>query len=504
MDQEYNSKKNTRWVYLIFLMAIIYIWHGYQFGRNDQIEWLPYSIHLSNPHIYPADLYLNYISDQWPNERWPISFPVSWFVPYEAWACFIFHAIFFFILLSGLWKIAGFWLKKPFERSISILVLLVLMHRTDLGGNEIYYNYLVSSLPAKALGTWAIFFMYCRNYQKGVLLLVIATFFQALVGIQLVILLTVSSVIRDVYARKTILPVSVATGAYLLLCGWWIVGLIGTTNTKLDTSFFELIQFRVPHHFIPSSFDSIDYGIYALLTGLLLAWLYRQKSVFVSSFTIMVILGCLVYTLGVEVLHSETILKSQWFKTTLWLEVWFCLGLTAILFKTLKKIVVLHKMVVPISVLIIVAGILFSLFNRDIRYDFPGMKVDDEEIRIATEVRNLTEMDDVFIIPFDNSTFRYWSKRNVYVDFKSVLHSPDYLNAWYPRIREIYGLSITENFNTLQKSAKANQYYLSLHARQLSHLKADFLLTDKTHLLDWEVLTQNTEWVIYKIPKEKL
>lgn len=499
MDFLISSKKNTRWFYLGLLMVLVYLWHGYQFGQNDQTEWLPYSIHLNNQHVYSTDLYLNYITQQWPNERWFLSKIVSWTVPFEQFFSFIFHLIFFLILLLGLWKITSEYLSSPVYQFIAILILLVLMAKTDLGGNEIYYNYLVSSLPAKSLGTWAIWLVLKNQFIRATILLIIATYFQTLVGIQLFVLLFGVAGIQALYRKKFSKYLLGSIGLYILLCGWWIVGLVSQTASEEIISFTELIQFRVPHHFMPTTFGFENYLIYLGLIVVSLIIFLKQKWYFPLLFFGLILVGCTTYTFFIYVFDSELILKTQWFKTTLWLEIWFSISITYLLQKFSQQFK-LKNIHLQIGIgFMVMAAMVFSFTLRNPSYDFPSKECSEPEIQIAQVAKRLSPPNALFIIPFGNTTFRYWSQRNVYVDFKSVLHSNAYLNKWYHRLGIIYGLTLNESFNPSTKNESANYHYNNLTKNDLINLNVDYILTTSDHLLDFEILTSNEKWIIYKI-----
>ena len=492
-------KKNTSWSYILLILGIVYLWHGYQFGRNDQIEWIPYSLKIASQRLYPNDLYISHISDQWPNERWGLSKVMSFFAPILSYVSFFVHFASLTALIIGLWKLSDLWIRTSIFKLAAILLLLIVLSRTSAGDNEIYYNYLVSSVPAKALGVWSILFVIRNKWLISSILLCLATYLQTIVGIQLFLLILGTSLLISIVERKFTKHLLGGIGIYLLGCGWWLWSLFMHTSEKAEISLYELFAFRLPHHYFPGTFAFEEIMIFGIISGFSIWFGVKSKSKFIWLFNVLVLIGVLIYSLAVEYFHSEFFLKTQWFKTTLWAEMWFAILILAFF----ERFVHTNKLF-SLSQWLILGGIVglmyFTINYRNPYYEFPWNQIDDPEIEMAIRCKELTDPGNVFLVPFSNSTFRIWSERNVYVDFKSVLHSPKYLNKWRSRINKIYGLKIpSAHMNSLEKKEIADQHYYNLTQRELDKIESDYFITKISHQLPYPVFIQNSNWIAYDL-----
>ena len=498
MDISTYSKKNTRWVYIGVSAIIIYIWHGYQFGRNDQIEWLPYALHMAYPELFNSDLYIQHVANQWPNERWFLAKIFSFIVPFESYLVFFAHLISLLLLCYSYFKIASKYINNNLLAILGLLFLIIPLSKFNLGGNEIYYNYMVSSVPAKAIGALSILLALEQRWILVSIALVMITFFQTLVGVQLFVLIFGAGLFCNLIQGKPVKNIVISIVIYGALVGWWIVNLLNATDNIGSVGLYSLFSFRIPHHFIPRTFGIWNYILSGIMLACSILWLWKKKIFFPLIFILLITLGCGVYALCVGMYQNELVLKTQWFKTTIWIELWFSISMISFIYDFSNSFNISKYL--KFSILSLPVIVLISLVFRNPVYQFPISYTEDSEIEIAKLVKeNILDPEAIFIVPFENTTFKYWSRKGTYVDFKSVLHSPAYLNLWFDRIETLYGLNINSSFSTKGKSEIAKKHFLLLDEQDFSQTKADYLLTYKDHILNLDIVVQNDRWVVYQI-----
>jgi hypothetical protein len=207
--------------------------------------------------------------------------------------------------------------------------------------------------------------------------------------------------------------------------------------------FMDIMSFRLSHHFFPGSFGWFNLFLFGIMSIITIRF-YRHRLRF---FMVLIVIGCVLYTIGVEVLYQPVILYSQWFKTTIWLEAFAVLAIFVGLEKWLNKFERLSNywVAVPVILLLLVGTYrLTGWFGALPQYMFPNTEKRSAEVDISEQAQLVTEVDAVFIVPIDFTAFRWYAKRNLYVDYKALFHSEDFLNAWYDRIGEIYAYGIEE------------------------------------------------------------
>ena len=292
--------------------------HGYIYGHQDMMEIVPYVKFLLDPDLYTQDFYVQQISQHVPNERIGFVTLLSWFGWPNPWVYWILHGIISMVLICGMLKVAFHYLSDAWLSFLTVLFCLTLLYHINLGGNELYYNALIPSLLAKSTGIWSLYLFLSNKKAVSLLLLFPILFIQPLVGLQLFILLVGSWVLdrkKAILANKTILS---ATCFFALCAGVWIFFLRQGAMVPPE-AYFDIIQFRLSHHFIPSAFGVRNYAIIVPLVCL--GWLFFvMKKDTLRHFFLIAILGAVLYAFGAQVLMDEMIISSQWFKTTIWLE----------------------------------------------------------------------------------------------------------------------------------------------------------------------------------------
>ena len=489
-------------LYLVLLAA-----HGYIFGHQDLIEIQGYLNFLEDPTCYANDFYLQNITARVPNERWMFVEFLHFFNISTPWSFLISHFIVSMFLMTGMLKTAQELVRDEFFAFLAVFATVIVFYKINLGGNELYYNTLSSSLVAKSIGIWSFYFFLKKAPTTAVLLLIPATLIHPIAGVQLFLIcsgiIVVTLIKTGVSSDKLRLYWSIPV--YLLTAGLWLFFLEKqfSGGSLGNEGFFEIIRFRLAHHFIPSAFGLKNYII--LLPIFLFAWNhFRKQNDTLFWFFNFAILGLVVYTLGVEVLHGSVFLSTQWFKTTIWLKFFSMIAISTGVADLLKK----HFPTLKKSLFFLFALALGALTTylywkipqrHPSSFDMPWRGDYNDEIAIAQLAKRLTPRDALFITPTYYTHLKYYGKRSTYVDYKAMVHHKSVLQEWYRRVKEIY--QFREDQNSTQRLSgtplrlpASPEGIERLKSLDITHMITDAPLTGYAKLLG-----QRGKYYLYEI-----
>ncbi|MEY4934315.1 MAG: hypothetical protein RIS64_674 [Bacteroidota bacterium] len=493
---------------------------GYIFGENDLVEDLSYAKYLINNELYKNDFYITHIANHVPNERYCFSIIASWFGNWNEQMFFLVHAILSFVLILGLSRLSDFLMVNKELKWLSLIILLLCLDNIHLGGNELYYNMLAPSYVAQVFGLWAILFFLAGKSHLTCILLFITTLFHPLIGAQLWTIII--GVLSMRYFKELIFLKNIINNLYHIVKSYqlilinifcfifsliWILKIQSNYNvgTISNDKLFEIMQFRASHHYFPLYFPIKNVVI--LLPMMLFGYLFfRKTNKMIAHFYEIVFLGIIIYMIGVYFLKQPIVLSTQWFATTIWLEMFSVMSVIAyfqhgllILFKktTEKQIIVGLSGFAIIGIILMMPS--FRLFKNK-PYQFFCFKNQSSSRAIALHANILTDNKAVFLIPFENTDFKYWSERSVFVDYKSIAHQKAALLEWSERIQTIYGVSFEDYRKRLNINGLANQHWLAKTEKDFLNFKKEgvtHILTFKKQRLNLPIIFENKDWVIY-------
>lgn len=529
-----NSWQDGTFLFVSLMYSLLLLRWGYVMGSGDHVEILPYALLLNDPSLYPNDLFLQSIVQIVPNERWMIAQLLAmWGKQIEA-GVFIYHFISSFILLLGMDRVLRHLIHNKYLAWIAIFLILIPFYLWNPGANELYYNTFTAASLAKGLGIWAIYSWLTKRIYPAAILLIFSTLIHPLVGLQLAMLIFGVEFIvnrKQLFAKKNtfLLPFLL-----YMLTGFLYVVVIklnydATASTQSSLAFFQQIfVFRNGHHYIPSQYPLKSWLMAAFCWGFAF-WRFKDQRIRILLG--LMLLGGMIYTLGVEVFQSPTAAAFQWFKVSIWLKVLgigammggvnsprFADGFAAPLFgreglnakikflftkaRTLGK-----RGGLGVSLLLTSWMLLFGTQHLpyDVPFDFGNQKQSNSLIAISQEIKAKTPQDALFIHPMEVSAFSYYAERAVYVSYKANLKQNAGAKIWQERVEEIYGLSFLQTYSDKQEAAR--ETFLALGEKDLIALRKKgitHILTYKEHLLpeNW-LLIQNQDWAVYEIPEEK-
>lgn len=447
--------------------AMLILVHGYAFGSNDQMDFMPYARHIQDASLYPNDFYINCIGSRF-NERWFLANSIA-LIPAVWWPIFflVLHAVSTILLVRGLIQWARLYFQSVWLQWLCVFIPLILLYNRNLGGNELYYNMVCASLLAKSIAIWALYHAYKSNLTKTILLTVLATYLHPIVGAQVFIL----AFILITMPQKTRYTIYVA----LLIIPYLYVLFNDLDHTISGREFVHIMYLRNAHHFFPGSFGMINYMILLPFGILGTKGLYTpDRRIFYIC--IAIIVGCLVYSIGMELFPKLTII-SQWFKTTIWLKFFCTIGLIHLLtnFQGIK-IDQYHiyrlKYVVLTLITLLVSYKTYRNFARiDSEYQLPFSQP-GYDIQAAFKAKIISTGNDIFLVPPDFTSFKYYSERSTYADWKAIPHNGNCLLEWRKRIYLSYGLTTTDRTSLNHIYARGNDYLSGLMPDQKTILRS--------------------------------
>ncbi len=486
----------------ILLYATVLIYQGYQYGQGDQTQILPCIYAQDHPGAYAGDQYVQYYLHSGFNERTIFHFLLRYLgynVPVVVWLWHMFLSV---VLILAWVKISSFFIKHKGFQWLTIGMILILGFHTSTGSNEIYYNSLIPSVAAKAIASWAIVYWLTARFTAWSIFLLMATLLQPLVGLQLFVL-TVCAHLADLSLHKKIklFPWKEALGYLVIVIPLLILLLLRNGSGDDPKAFFNIIHFRLAHHFFASSFGFLNLllgGLFAVLT------IYYMKQR-LKWMMILIVAGCVVYEVGVEYFHNAYFLYTQWWKTTIWMEAFAFLALGTQLEKNFsgKNLVTRFPFAIPILMLLLVGAYRFSGIRKSCPdYMLPWSKSISDEVDISEQALKTTPENAVFIVPVEFSAFRWYSKRSLYVDYKAMIHQEAFLKEWYKRIQNIY------QFNEEEENAGFDLHNFSFYLLdEPSTMSFEYwrkigithIVSTNQHILDLDLVAHNDKFAIYKL-----
>lgn len=501
------------WLSIISVMLMV-VW-GYSFGRGNSIQLIPYLQHTHDHSLFSNDFFVQYATQNLPNERSLFLLLLQPFGVNLEWPAFIFYVLCTLAMLYAMLQIAFYFLKNyALSYAAIIITFFPLLYHT-LGLNEIYGGEFNSSLISDVFSLWAILFMLRNRIGWCYAALILATCMHPLSGMQTFLLIS-GALLFTALANKNyviikkqyLLPVLI----YVFTAGTFIVLLqlrLHDVEWNEADFFRAFFVFRNGHHYLPTEYKHLDWlilGPLYLITPLI--YFKRNKQVFV--FSLLILIGCILFSIGVLILESTTIATAQWFKTTMWIEWFAVIGLLLLGQKVLQRLnkPLLQRLILP--AVIIVSGLYaFLVFPKiplknDISYEFPFYKKITPEIDIATQAKQVTPKNALFIEPCSFDQLKYYGQRSSFVDYKALTHSKSFIKEWTTRFKAVYQIDpLTSETISFTAMREADERYRKLTTEQLTALKTQYGITHiimyADNPLPFKKLASNDRFAIYEL-----
>lgn len=484
MQSTKKSEYLTTFLFSIFCFTALIIKWGYEFGRGDQVEILPYSMILHGNTILQNDFFYQSIINIFPNERWFLALLLSYFGKQTELIVFILHCTSTLLLIIGLEKVGFILIKNRLFTRLSIfLTLIIFYYYYNLGGNELYYNNLQGSTLAKSIGIWGIYCMLKEKYALSSFLFFFSLLFQPLVGFQLQLCLILVYFFNSNNKKFKLTLSHYILSLSLFLCFLYI-GVIQfayyTANQGFpNTDFSQIIfRFRNGHHYMPNQFQMNGWILISIcfITSIYFFW----KNKIIKTWLLASLVIIIFYLIGLY-FNITPIISIQAFKLTIWIKyfgILSCIGVLLRWFKILTKLEDYNNFQSVVYFGGIIICLIFinfapsNLFPDNRLYDFGNQTKTDDAIKISMLAKKETQTNALFIVPSNFTEITYYGQRSCYVSDKANPKYPKAASEWAKRIQLIYGLNYIDlrpkwwlantNYELIVQSANLNYNQLGI------------------------------------------
>lgn len=428
------------------------------------IEIIPALKKMQNSTLYPNDFYLNFTESLSLHERSCILWFYHILGAHNPIILLSIYSIALFFFILGLHKIFKFFIDSELLSLLGVLIILFPVRYFSIGENELFYAMPVSAIYSKTLCLWALIFRLRNQSRIAYSLLIPATWFHILAGVQFFLLLFIAELfLNSQWERiKKIIPslfiYVIATFPYLI----WIL-LSRKSPHGHDTSFMDIIEFRIGHHFF-IQYSSLTSIILLSILYICAIFIWKAQSKLLYYLSLAQISILVLYLVMVGFFRLEPALQIQWLKTTIWIEL---IGILAILrFLNQYKVFHLTRMSNHLISIILIAMIpVLSNFKKK-----ESSSILKEEIQLASWCQKNTAIEALFVYPPFFTRFKSISERSSWVDFKAISHQKAYLVPWYDRIQRIYNINLEDRRNKIDLPTKANFNYSNISNETLVYL----------------------------------
>lgn len=491
------------------LYVVLILVHGYRFGDEDMSETLSYALYLKDTTLFPQDLYIQSVGSSIWNERYPFTVLLSLFSHHLPTYAFVLHLLGSLSMILGLWYLSRIWLKSTYLQITFILVALIPLYNITLGGNEVWYNYFVPSHAAKCIAIWSFYFFFRNRITLAYSVLIAATLMQPVVGAQIALLFAIVSLHHIVFEKsQTWQKVLPGVALYGLVSGLW-VGIIFISHLVHDASitdraFYDIMETRLAHHFFPAYYPLKNYAFLGSLM-IVSAFLWRRISSKMAILFMYSLLGMILYYILIEGMEIPAILSVQWFKITVWLKP-FSLLVFLIYLERKTDFIPSQKLMTTLSLIafVVLVGCVqmgIGPFQNN-PYHVPWKETSDPVMQSAYHFGSTLPVDACLIIPPDMTGIRYPAKRSLFVDYKSNIHSKEYMAEAHQRRVALYDMRLEVRQAGKDIVAEGAKFYRSLRAsdfRKYMQKGATHVVTWPEHQLPLEITYQDSTLIVYKL-----
>lgn len=500
-------------------LTLFYFRLGYDAGTSDQDEVVPFLLHRLDPTLFRTD----------------------WFVQGQA-AGFGIRTYFVGLLEAaarlssvegallggylGAWLLIGTALVRlgallTGSRLAGLLLptlVLALTPQWTLGGNELVHTLLTPSMPAWGLALWGMVAFVRRRWVVAGVLLGLALWMQALVGLLMAALLGAALLLEGGWAPGVHLRTTLRFGAAFVLTSLPALAplllqqIAPATPTDPDAVFYVVASLRNPHHYLPFSFPLRSYLRFGLLVllGLAALWAARQAPGRPLTLRLLALVAGalmlgLVFTEGVPFLP---IAKLQLFKLTVpakvlllaWVAGWAVAWLPPAWAPRLTAY--FAGAMAVLGGVLLAASLAGAAWLRAPRHD--QARALRPEGQVAAWARAHTPATAVFAVPPSWSFFRSAARRAVVVNFKAFPYEDARMLAWLRRMQALAPMPLPARAGPgLQ--ARLDSAYAARVATTWPRLRGDYgaayaVVPDTVVLAGAALRFEAGAWRLYQLP----
>lgn len=434
----------------------------YSYGASDQAEFVPFLLHLLDPSVLSADWF---VAGQQASlsVRTPfvwLLWALSQLLPVHV-SVLVVYGVTWGALAFAIYALAQLLLNDRIAAAAAVVVALVLTPQWTLGGNDLVHSMLVPSMAGWSLGLWGLVMLWRGRVMLAFALLGMATWMQALVGLQLALLCGVILLVQQSRWR-TLLR---AAPLWLVLALPLLIPLaMQQTASATSSQYYILAEFRAPHHYLFSSFPPATLVKFGALSAagltsfaVLRRRLAAEHRIMLRNLLLGILACCTLGFLGTEVIPLLGLAQLQLFKTTVLAKLLFVILACGAAARHMPGRRCLDRAFAPAgwSACILLALWLVARGDPEPREDAPMA-------RIEHWARTHTAADAVFAVPPSWSGFRSRAERAIVVNFKAFPFHPARNMEWFQRLTDLAPMALpARGYPALPDSLDASFFRLS-------------------------------------------
>ncbi|MCB9245606.1 MAG: hypothetical protein H6606_04180 [Flavobacteriales bacterium] len=485
------------WTFAI-LTWVALIWRiGYFYSDGDHEEVLPQIFFQLGETQLANDFLISSIGGSW-TVRSPFVLLLSVFGKDLLESAFlIFHiglnvVSFFFMIRIARAAGTGRW-------SIFVpLIAVFALYAKSPGANDFYSPQLIAETFSMFFALWAIRDWFVEKHRSVGVLLMLAVLFHPINGFQVSILLLASWFIQN--RRELHSSWKYWSGPLLLSLAYMMWLMSRSEGAGPSDAYFDLlIRFRNPHHYLPSAFPMEQITLSLLLAAVAFFTVQKERS-FIRTWIVLTVVGAVFYVVFVEWGTNISMAKTQWFKSTIWFRLWLAIGVLRLLpaWPILK-----HRFILFTASFLTVFLLLNSMRSNEISSHKSIRTVKDLSlVDVGVQAAQILPRDALIVQPMDITGFQAYAKRGMFVNFKAILHYPDFLKKWFNRLELVYG-PMDPQRSGFQQFRQAQAFYENFDAQKIKGWKeagiTHALTRTKQALPELKLLYRNAGFYLYAL-----
>lgn len=511
-------------------LLLFFLRFGYDYGTSDQDEFIPFLLHRLDPSLFTQDWFVMTQVSEFGIRSYFVTVLQSFTLFFPPWlAALLLFIITWLLMAAALYALGLALTRNRIASAATVVLALVMTPRWTLGGNDLTSAMLVPSNVAWCLALWGLVLFLHRRWLWAGLLLGLATWMQALVGLQMAGLLGLVLLIEAVRERqqensRAVLVFSVAfVLSALPSLGPLIYQQLSADPqgaTETPSLFYIMAVFRNPHHYLFDAYplgSKLRFGLLVVLGVVGCGWLLRKQRVWHARLLVQLFGGiALLFLIGflfTEGAPSLFIAKLQLFKTTVLAKVLLlvlisgaAVSLLPSQWNTTLDRLMTHRWLGPAATGVAYLLVFICIFLKvgpvysEAR---PLARVGTPLEQVETWARTNTPTDAVFAIPPTWSSFRSHAQRAIVINFKSFPYRDALIYTWFDRLKTIAPAPLPAqpdpDLQTRLDSAFLHQPMADLHRTAMQY-DAAFVVQDR--VLDdarFAEVFRATPWIVYEV-----
>ena len=445
---------------LLGALLLYFLRFGYDYGNSDQDEVIPYVLHRLDPALFTQDWFVNIQLSEFSVRTYFVWLIHALSLLLPVWlSVLIIYVATWLAIGAAVYRLAFHFTRDQLPSAAAVVLALLLTPVWTLGGNDLVHSMLVASMVGWAFALWAVYHFLRSRYLLAPVLLGVACWFQALVGLHIAMLLFFIRVIKFARGERAAHSL-VGIAAFGMLFALWSSPSLGpiiyqqvfARAVDADPSlFYILAEFRLPHHYLPLSFHLHGVLRFALLAAAGVAALvwqpFRERlhdHDFIVYIIVQIVIFCAIGFLFTEILPILFVAKLQLFKMTVFAKLLFVILISgAISFwlphrlRNLARSVLRRPrwgMLVVVVLAATAVGLAVSsdgLLRERVR---PFVRAESPLGRVQEWARRNTAYGAIFAVPPSISSFRSEAQRTIVINYKAIPYDDEQMVTWFRRL----------------------------------------------------------------------